>query len=137
MTEKVKVPRWFDEWYKSFNSDTVRLHYLNRVGYDTHRFLDGDNLIYAGKHDYVIRNKFKLNRAILDGYEVEEEYIEIDPFEAYEYFYKGKDIYSDYKDKSNYNKTNISEFEPRNIKENNIKFYIKKENEQWLTTQQL
>lgn len=129
MTEKVKVPKWFDEWYKSFESDHLRLHYLNKVGYNGVRLLDGDDLIYPSKHAYVIQNKLKLNRAILDGYEVEEEYIEVDPFEAYEYFYKGKDVYSNYKYKNSYNKTNIAEFEPRNIKENNIKFYIKKENE--------
>ena len=135
MTEKVKVPKWFDEWYKTFgksrfsNEDNTRLFYISRVGFGV-ALLDSNN-DYMGLEytNYVHENRKKLIRAILDGYEVEEEYIEIDPFEAYEYFYKGKDIYSDYKDKSNYNKTNISEFEPRNIKENNIIFYIKKENE--------
>jgi len=134
MTEKVKVPKWFDEWYKSFEkswrgNDDARLYYISRMGFGF--FLeDGENNeMNMECVEYVEKNKEKLIRAILDGYEVEEEYIEIDPFEAYEYFYKGKEVYSDYKDKSNYNKTNIAEFEPRNIKENNIKFYIKKENE--------
>ena len=136
MTEKVKVPKWFDGWYKSFNNDDLRLHHINRVGFSS-SLLDGRGIVYGGKSEYIIDNKIKLNRAILDGYKVEEEYIELDPFEAYEYFYKEKDVYSDYKDIVYYRKTNIAEFEPRNIKENNIKFYIKKENEQWLTTQQL
>ena len=131
MTEKVKVPKWFDEWYKSFDlcEKPVAIYYLAQCGFGG-GLRNSLGILIRNDNDYFInKNREKLIRAILDGYEVEEEYIEIDPFEAYEYFYKGKDIYSDYKDKSNYNKTNISEFEPRNIKENNIIFYIKKENE--------
>jgi len=122
MTEKVKVPKWFDEWYKSFGSDTFRLHYINLVGFSS-SLIDGKGIVYGGKTEYIINNKIKLNRAILDGYEVER-YIEISPIEAYEGYFNDREVFYKREDDLKYYSASIIDFMPSDIKENNIKFYI-------------
>lgn len=130
---KVKVPRWFDDWYKSFDlvpeGANMRLHFLARSGWGYY-FSDVYGTPLQDKQDYVIENKKSLIRAVLDGYEVEEEYKEVDPFTAFELYIVGeKDVFSDYYDNINFSKVNASLFNMDNITSHNIKFYIKAEDE--------
>ena len=134
MTEKVKVPKWFDEWYKSFEkswrgNDDARLYYISRMGFGF--FLeDGENNeMNMECVEYVEKNKEKLIRAILDGYEVEEEYIEVSPIKAYEGYFNNREVFHKRKYDSKYYSVNVRDFIPADIKDYNIKFYIKKENE--------
>lgn len=87
--EKVVVPQWFDDWYKTFeNVDEVlkskALYYLARAGWG-YTFEDGNNEEFRfpnGESRVKNFNSFKgtvesstltFFRAILDGYEVEKE----------------------------------------------------------------
>jgi hypothetical protein len=134
MSEKVKVPKWFDEWYKSFDNiirenNDKRLYYISRIGFG---FLlhDGDDKEMSYEcSEYAGKNSEKLIRAILDGYEVEPEYIEVSPVNAYERYLNDKDVYVSVNDNNHPCKIKVvSPFSKKEISALDTKFYIKKEN---------
>ncbi|MHC5278919.1 DUF1642 domain-containing protein [Listeria kieliensis] len=83
--EVPKVPKWFDEAYKFTRSHSVSeakakedmLYYISRCGYGHHFHVD--NAVFEDGKDrdehteYVNEYKIDLIRAILEGYEVEQE----------------------------------------------------------------
>lgn len=135
MGKKVKVPKWFDGWYKSFDNkswggeDDARLYHIARMGFG---FLlnDGNrNEMPMECFDYADKNREKLIRAILDGYEIEGEYIEITPVEAYGNFFHNRiKVYCKFENESKYHLVSTGDFIPADIIDFNKKFYIKKEN---------
>jgi hypothetical protein len=137
MTEKVKVPKWFDGWYKSFGGNEsyvyAKFYFLSRVGfgYGLQGFGETENKFVNDKQitSYVNTHKEELIRAILDGYEVEPEYIEITPVEAYERYYNDEYFFRSDETTKGYDIATLQDFIPYQIKRYNIKFYIKKENE--------
>ena len=133
MSEKVKVPKWFDEWYKSFDKpwgeeNDVRLYYISRIGFGF-LFHDGEDKEMPIEYfDYVYENRERLIRAIFDGYEIEQEYIEVSPVRAYEFFFnKSFEVYCKYEGESKYHSVTTGDFIPADIIDFNKKFYIKKE----------
>ena len=138
MSEKTVVPRWFDEWYKSFGGNEsyvyAKFYFLSRVGfgYGLQGFGETENKFVNDKQitSYVNTHKEELIRAILDGYEVEPEYVEVSPVKAYERYLNDNDVYF-YQEKEEdfINISHVDYFEKEWIKTFNIKFYIKEENE--------
>lgn len=85
MSEKVKVPAWFDKWYRSVGSNgwsnnrqENSVFKIARQGYGYDFYDDIDdcevNQIDVNKVDreYVKQHKLELIKAVIDGYEVEE-----------------------------------------------------------------
>jgi len=130
MNEKVKVPKWFDEWYKSFDSyeKPVAIYYLARCGFGEGLCNSLGTLIRNDNDSFINKNREELIRAILDGYEVEQEYIEISPVKAYEnFFYNANKVYCKNEGESKYHSVTTGDFIPADIIDFNKKFYIKKE----------
>jgi hypothetical protein len=136
MNEKIVVPLWFDEWHKSFGGNecylNAQLYYLSRVGfgYGLQGFGETENKFVDAPQitRYVNNHKEELIRAILDGYEVESEFIEVSPVNAYERYLNDKDVYVSHNDDDHTYKIKVV----HNFAKNNIsdsKFYIKEENE--------
>src|SRR5699024_10898326 len=83
--EKPIVPQWFDEWYKTFNNNggnnAQALYYLNRTGWG-HALIDGNECEVEGYYEELHTlfgdcgyedAKEYLSKAIIVGYEVEQE----------------------------------------------------------------
>ena len=80
--EKPVVPKWFDEWYKTFEGHKANaLYFLNRTGWGYDLTYDNEQKVefYAGKlrglsdnNGYSDAQEY-LSKAILFGYEVEKE----------------------------------------------------------------
>lgn len=78
MTEKVKVSKWFDEWIKNNEKDKNKgmlIAFISPCAYHDKYFeYRMNNYQFTGKQYLEIRENFEdYVRAILDGYEVEEE----------------------------------------------------------------
>lgn len=138
MNKKIVVPRWFDEWYKSFGGYehylNAQLYYLSRVGfsYGLQGFGETEEKFVNDKQitRYVNNHKEELIRAILDGYEVEQEYIKVSPVKAYERYLNDNDVYFYQEKEEDFVKiSHVDYFMKEWIKTFNIKFYIKEENE--------
>lgn len=77
--DKPVVPKWFDEWYKTFGGyKSVALYHLNRTGWGyalTEGFNDEEVSDWArkleGVHKDMLEAQEYLSKAILFGYEVE------------------------------------------------------------------
>lgn len=82
--EKPIVPKWFDEWYKTFNNNggnnAQALYYLNRTGWGQ-PLIDGNECEVKGYYEklhtlfdfgYEYAKEY-LSKAIIVGYEVEQE----------------------------------------------------------------
>ena len=80
--DKPVVPKWFDDWYRTFEGNKANaLYFLNRTGWG-HDLTDNNNVEvedYAGKlhilsdsYGYGDAQEY-LSKAILFGYEVEKE----------------------------------------------------------------
>lgn len=80
--DKPVVPKWFDDWYRTFNDGNKAraLYYLNRTGWG-HALIDGNEREVVGYYDkledllgdYGYENaKEYLSKAIIVGYEVEQ-----------------------------------------------------------------
>lgn len=90
--QKVVVPKWFDEWYRDYNGsftytnskmEKLRILY---VALETHKFS-------SEQEKYLIDNQDDFIRAILDGYEVEEEklyWVKLPINEHFTYMMKNK-----------------------------------------------
>lgn len=82
--EKPIVPKWFDDWYKTFNNGGNKaqaLYYLNRTGWG-HALIDGNECEVEGYYEELHTlfgysgyedAKEYLSKAIIVGYEVEQE----------------------------------------------------------------
>ena len=83
--EKPVVPQWFDEWYKTFNNNggnnAQALYYLNRTGWGR-ALIDGNECEVKGYYEKLHTlfgdcgyedAKEYLSKAIIVGYEVEQE----------------------------------------------------------------
>lgn len=81
--ENLVVPKWFDEWYKTFKGNkTDALYFLNRIGWG-HGLVDYNDKEVKGYPDKLFdvievydnyeSAKEYLSKAILFGYEVEKE----------------------------------------------------------------
>lgn len=76
MTEKVKVPDWFDKWYRSISKDGLNdiqlIRLISNLTSGKIKFLDED----ASKFQIYSVNsneRLKFIKAIINGYEVEEQ----------------------------------------------------------------
>lgn len=93
-TKRPTMPKWFDEWFKTFsnnsNGQDKALYYLNRTGWGYY-LTDSNNKYLSIEerleeieklNDYKERPEVLMNRAVLDGYNVSNEdlyYIEVLP----------------------------------------------------------
>ena len=81
--EKPVIPKWFDEWYKTFNGDKIKaLRFLNRTGWGYDLTYDNGCKVenYSGKLHNLSDDGYcygdaqeYLSKAILHGYDIEQE----------------------------------------------------------------
>lgn len=104
--DKLVVPKWFDEWYKTFNGDKIKaLRFLNRTGWGYDLTYDNDCKVedYEGKlhsfsddgYGYGDAQEY-LSKAILLGYEVEKEPLYYAKIKGWE-LTKGESVFWNYR----------------------------------------
>ena len=87
MSEKVKVPKWFDDWYTNLNVGNhctsvqeFAIYKLSRQGWGYQFFYsisetgDEDSLLIDNSKAafYVLNHKLELISAVINGYEIDE-----------------------------------------------------------------